>query len=66
MIEEIQEFSFIYRPFDNSFPINECIVIIRAKNRKEAELIALDYKHKFFNLDCTCEVKEGYRGYRKI
>lgn len=62
MIEEISEFTFTYTPFDNTFPIRHCIIKIRAKSRKDAELIALANNYLFFDQDCTVVVHErmGY------
>lgn len=66
MIEEISAFEFTYKPFDGGFPIRSCTIVIYAKTRKEAELIALANNWKFFNQDCTCSVTEKSGGYRKI
>lgn len=64
-IEEISAYSFFYKPFDNSFPIKSCEIIIYAKNRKEAELIALRYNWKFFDESATVVVTEKGLGYRQ-
>jgi hypothetical protein len=64
-LEQVQEYIFRYIPFNKDFPIAIIDVTIVAKNRKEAELIALDHKHKFFDQDCICTVKEGLVGYRR-
>lgn len=65
MIKQIQEYTFTYFPFDSKFPIRSCSIQIIARNRREAELIALENSHKFFNESCTCEVKEGRFGYQE-
>ncbi len=66
MIEEITAYEFTYRPFDNSFPIRSCTIVIYAKTRKEAELTALANNWKFFSQDCTCVVVEKPGGYRNV
>jgi hypothetical protein len=65
-IEEIKAFSFMYVPFDRTCPIRSCELIIYAKDRKEAELLALDNNWKFFNLDHSVVVTEKpFSGYRR-
>jgi hypothetical protein len=66
MIEEVAAFEFTYRPFDSRFPIRSCVMTIYAKDRKEAELIALTNNYKFFNESCTCSVREFSGGYRQV
>lgn len=66
MIEEITAYEFIYTPFDRSFPIRNCRILIYATSRKEAELIALSNHWKFFDQDCTCSVTEISHGYRQV
>ncbi len=66
MIEEITCYEFTYTPFDRSFPIRSCKLTIYAKDRKEAELIAMDKGWKFFEQDCTVSVVEAMHGYRQV
>ena len=66
MIEEVTMFEFEYHPFNSSFPIRAVTVLIYAKDRKEAELIAINNKHRFFDEDCTCIVTEKAKGYRQV
>lgn len=66
MIEPIKLFTFIYVPFDSNFPIRSCTIEIAAKDRKEAELIAIANNYKFFDQDATCAVTESGIGYRRI
>jgi hypothetical protein len=65
-VEEVSAYEFTYRPFDNTFPIRSCVIYIFAKDRKEAELIALKYSHKFFDESHTCSVREYGSGYRQV
>jgi hypothetical protein len=66
MIEEITAFEFTYTPWDNKFPIKQAVLTIVAKDRKEAELIALENDHKFFDQDNHVRVKEILQGYRQL
>lgn len=65
-IEKITEYTFVYRPFNKDFPIHSVAVTIRARSRKEAELINLANNYKFFNEDCTIIVMEVADGFRTI
>lgn len=60
---EVTEFKFVYIPWDKNFPVKRCELSIIAKDRKEAELLAMEHGWKFFEQDCTCEVSEGLKGY---
>ena len=64
-MNEIIEYEFKYIPFNKNFPIKSCKIIINAKTRKEAELIALDMNWKFFDEDCFIIVRELLKGYEK-
>lgn len=55
----MKQYFFTYIPFNDTFPIKSCQILIVAESRKEAELIALDSKYKFFNESSTCNVQEG-------
>lgn len=66
MIESIKAYKFTYTPFNRDYPIRSCELIIYAKTRKEAELIALDEGWKFFDQDCSVVVETIIEGYRKI
>jgi hypothetical protein len=66
IIEEIKAFEFTYIPFNQNFPISKCVFTIVAKNRKEAELIALSNDYKFCDQDHTVSVKEILQGYREV
>jgi hypothetical protein len=65
MIDKILEFRFTYRPFDKTFPIRSIDIYIRAKTRKEAEIINIENNYKFFNQDCSVEVAE-FPGYIQL
>lgn len=65
-VEEITAYAFTYTPFDKDFPIRSCEIVIYAKTRKEAELIALANNYKFFDQSCTVTVKEFGGGYRQV
>jgi hypothetical protein len=66
MIEEYNEYKFIYYPWDREFPIKRCELIIFAKDRKEAELLALNNNWKFFDQDQHVKVEEGLVDYRQV
>lgn len=57
-------FKFTYIPFEKDL-IKSIDVFIVAENRKEAELIALNKTHKFFDLDHTVTVTEVLQGFKE-
>lgn len=66
MIEEITAYIFTYIPWDRDFPIKSCDIVIYARSRREAELIALENNYKFFDQDCNIVVIEKSGGYRQV
>lgn len=66
-VEQISAFEFTCTPWDRNCPIKQMVIIIYAKDRKEAELIKLNNDYKFFNQDLTISVRElGMSGYRRL
>ena len=63
-IEEVTAYEFSYTPWDENYPVRCCRILIYARTRREAELIALQ-NYKFFDQDATCSVKEVGIGYRR-
>jgi hypothetical protein len=64
-IELITLFKFTYIPFEKG-SIRFVDVFITAKDRKEAELIALEKNYEFFDQSCTVNVAEVLQGFREI
>lgn len=64
-MKEIKLFKFSYIPWNKEYPINNIDIYIVAENRKEAELINLQYNYKFFEQDCHVIVTEELQGYKQ-
>jgi len=65
MIEEIFCWRVDCSPWDIKSPIKCMTIFIEAKNRKEAELIALN-AYKFFDQDMHFTWNEPIQGYRQV
>jgi hypothetical protein len=57
-VDKLIVFEFTYTCWHREFPIRSCTMVIYAKDRKEAELIALGNNYKFFDQDLFVHVTE--------